>query len=82
MKSGIHAAKLFTQGNCNYMPIYEFYCPVCDVKIEEICQIGQITELICHCGEEMVKLPTFPAMIIMKGGGGGGYPSRDRKSVV
>ncbi len=56
------------------MPIYTFQCPVCDKKAEEICQIGDITKPICHCGEEMVKTINFPAMVKVKGMGG--YPSR------
>lgn len=57
------------------MPIYQYKCQKCGVEMELIQEIGSDTRPVC-CGEEMVKLPTFPSLVIMKGGGGGGYPSR------
>lgn len=57
------------------MPIYEFLCPECSVKKERIRDMGDTTAEICHCGREMIKELTFPAMVKIKGGEGG-YPSR------
>jgi len=46
-------------------------------EIERLCTFGEIA-LCPNCGKMMVRKPTFPAMVKIKGEGG--YPSR-RKQV-
>lgn len=59
------------------MPIYLFQCNNCMQEIERLCTFGEIA-LCPNCGKMMVRKPTFPAMVKIKGEGG--YPSR-RKQV-
>lgn len=56
------------------MPIYIFRCDKCVLEIEKVQGSLEDAPLCPHCGEEMVKQPTFPAMVKIKGEGG--YPSR------
>jgi predicted nucleic acid-binding Zn ribbon protein len=59
------------------MPIYSMMCPNCKDEKDVFQQTGK--PMLCkECGIEMVKLPTYPAMVKVKGSGG--YPSR-RKMV-
>lgn len=58
------------------MPIYAFLCPTCHSENEHIRPMGDTTSPNCRCGATMQKLMNFPAMVKMKGGGSGGYPSR------
>ena len=50
------------------MPLYDYECDICGV-VREV--LGKAP--LC-CGEEMRKLPSYPAMVKIKGSGG--YPSR------
>jgi len=54
------------------MPIYLYRCAKCGSEIEVIHNMKQDTPDCC--GSPMLKLPTCPAMVKMKGMGG--YPSR------
>ena len=56
------------------MPIYLYFCPKCAVEIEKIQNMGDNATFCPKCGDGMAKMPTFPAMVKMKGEGG--YPSR------
>jgi putative FmdB family regulatory protein len=41
------------------MPVYEFYCPKCDKKFEEITIRAYWKDIRCRtCGGEVVKTPT------------------------
>ncbi len=55
------------------MPLYLLGCHTCDVEVEKIMGMEE-TALCPKCGAEMRKLPTYPAMVKIKGEGG--YPSR------
>ena len=55
------------------MPIYAYKCE-CGLEIEKVQKIGENATLCPECGAPMKKMPTFPAMVKMKGEGG--YPSR------
>ena len=55
------------------MPIYEYKCSRCELELEKVQGFEEATPCP-ECGEKMVKLPTFPAMVKIKGEGG--YPSR------
>ena len=54
------------------MPIYRYKCIKCNFELEIVQVLGATTP--SHCGEKMIQLPTFPAMVKIKGEGG--YPSR------
>ena len=54
------------------MPIYRYKCAKCNFELEIVQAFGATTP--SHCGQEMIMLPTFPAMVKIKGEGG--YPSR------
>lgn len=54
------------------MPIYEYRCQNCKGIVEAIQTIGAGSPMCC--GLQMTMMPTYPAMIKMKGEGG--YPSR------
>jgi len=56
------------------MPIYMYRCDKCVLELEKVQGISEETTLCPQCGEVMIRLPTFPAMVKIKGGGG--YPSR------
>lgn len=56
------------------MPIYLYKCQVCSLELEKVQGIEENIPLCPHCGGEMAKQPTFPAMVKIKGEGG--YPSR------
>ena len=52
------------------MPLYDYRCEVC----------GGVKESIgspCCCEKPMTRLPSFPAMVKIKGSGG--YPSRRKQ---
>jgi len=54
------------------MPIYGFRCERCTAEVERLQHMdGDAPEC---CGERMVRTPSFPAMVKVKGSGG--YPSR------
>lgn len=55
------------------MPIYELRC-VCGQETEVILGMNETPANCQSCGAAMVKQPTFPAMVRIKGEGG--YPSR------
>lgn len=56
------------------MPVYEYRCPACGNE-EEVFQHGfDVAEC---CGKPMDRLPSFPAMVKIKGEGG--YPSRRKQ---
>lgn len=57
------------------MPIYCYHCPECNADAE-VYQVMGSDALQCDCGRDMNKVPTFPGLVIYRGGGGGGYPSR------
>lgn len=57
------------------MPIYEYGCPGCKLTIERVGQIEEKAPECLVCGIDMVKRPTYPALIKIKGQG---YPSRRR----
>lgn len=48
------------------MPIYEYGCK-CGNRLEVIQAIGNVSPVCSACGEGMVKMPTFPAMVKMAG---------------
>lgn len=50
------------------MPLYEYKCEECGNKTEVIQGIAEGIPFCC--GKPMTKLPTYPAMIKMKGAGG------------
>lgn len=56
------------------MPIYQYRCSNCHFEVEVVQSITGDNPLCSHCGERMVKMPTFPAMVKIKGEGG--FPSR------
>ena len=58
------------------MPIYGWKCNRCGVTMETYTAIGGDTPI--HCGEPMSKMPSFPAMVKVKGDGG--YPSRRKEA--
>ena len=58
------------------MAIYEFYCE-CGYKTEELQPIGSDIPKCPKCGEGMIKRPSFPALVKVKGEGG--YPSRRKE---
>jgi len=55
------------------VPLYRYHCDKCNKSLETIQQIGDAPPLCSVCGEGMRKMPTFPALIRIKGQG---YPSR------
>jgi len=55
------------------MPLYVYRC-TCGNELERVQAIDEEAPLCC--GKMMVKQPTFPAMVKIKGEGG--YPSRRR----
>jgi len=57
------------------MPIYVYRCEQCGNTQDVLQNLGGVP-LLC-CGKPMTKLPTFPAMVKMKGMGG--YPSRRKQ---
>lgn len=60
------------------MPLYDFECNSCGF-VEESLQSATQGSLVCpRCGGTMKRLPSYPAMVKIKGMGG--YPSR-RKMV-
>lgn len=56
------------------MPIYQFRC--CGKDIEVIQGLNEDGPLCPNCGAEMKRLPTFPAIIEIKGTGG--VPARSK----
>lgn len=56
------------------MPIYAYKCSKCNSGFERVQAMGENTSPCPGCGEVVAKIPTFPAMVKMKGEGG--YPSR------
>lgn len=57
------------------MPVYIYQCEKCKNRVE-VLQGLQGGVPLC-CGKAMTKMPTFPAMVKMKGMGG--YPSRRKQ---
>lgn len=55
------------------MPLYIYLCK-CGRELERIQPMGENNTFCPECGMQMIKMPTFPAMVKMKGEGG--YPSR------
>jgi len=53
------------------VPLYRYQCTECKEVREVVQQMDAASP--AHCGGEMVKLPTAPGLIRMKGMG---YPSR------
>ena len=59
------------------MPIFTMKCLNCSNVLDVFQQTGK--PMFCkECGIEMARMPSFPAMVKVKGSGG--YPSR-RKEV-
>ena len=56
------------------MPIYVYRCDKCVLELEKVQGINEEAALCPNCGNTMARLPTFPAMVKIKGEGG--YPSR------
>ena len=54
------------------MPIYEFHCEKCHKEMDLVQSFNAETPMCC--GVQMVRTPSFPAMVKIKGSGG--YPSR------
>lgn len=57
------------------MPIYQYRCDKCGTETEELLPYEH-EKPVC-CGEAMTIMPTFPAMVKIKGMGG--YPSRRKQ---
>lgn len=55
------------------MPLFDYQCNKCQI-VEEILIRNDETPSCPVCGGEMRKLPSYPAMVKIKGSGG--YPSR------
>lgn len=53
------------------MPLYDYKCDVCGVVLETI------RESPLCCEKPMKRLPSYPAMVKIKGAGG--YPSRRKQ---
>lgn len=53
------------------MPVYEFQCPKCQTKLEQLCKMGETGEdLVCpHCGNRGLKrlLSGFAALGVRGG---------------
>ena len=56
------------------MPIYAYKCSKCNSGFERVQGLGETVSSCPECGGVAINLPTFPAMVKMKGEGG--YPSR------
>ena len=56
------------------MPIFDYRCDVCGLKGEKYTRDGTLPP--CECGGTLVKLPSFPAMVMMRGDGL--YPSEQK----
>ena len=56
------------------MPIYEYRCSVCGEEREVFQHNFDVAEC---CGKPMTRMPSFPAMVKIKGEGG--YPSRRKQ---
>jgi len=59
------------------MPIYDYRCPACE-EVEEVFQHNMADIKRCgKCQTPMDRVPSFPAMVKIKGEGG--YPSRRKQ---
>ncbi len=57
------------------MPLYTYRCNKCQKEIEKVQFFNGIVPQCC--GTDMMRLPSFNIMVIMKGEGG--YPSRRKQ---
>jgi len=58
------------------MPLYDFQCNNCGF-IEEALATIKDNRLCPQCGKEMKRLPSYPALVKIKGMGG--YPARRKQ---
>ena len=56
------------------IPIYKYKCDECNLEVEKVQEMNG--EPPCCCGVGMRKMPTYPAMVKIKGKGG--FPSRQK----
>lgn len=61
------------------MPIYEFKCKKCGFIDDRLLPKIEDRVICLHCGGEMGRLPTFPALVKYRGDGL--YPSRRKENI-